>query len=125
MVSHGALAAALVLEAERISGRSGVLSAVSNMECDREIIEQRGRRSDRRRAGGGVRRHAVRLVFLRGNAGGADATRYPVVTGVNLPMLVDFVYHRSATPEEAARRAAAKGTDAIRPADVGRAVPRR
>jgi len=36
------------------------------------------------------------------------------VTGVNLPMLVDFVFHRGVSAEEAARRAAAKGGEAIR-----------
>jgi mannose/fructose-specific phosphotransferase system component IIA len=36
------------------------------------------------------------------------------VTGVNLAMLVDFVFHRSLSPEEAAARAAAAGGRAIR-----------
>jgi len=37
-----------------------------------------------------------------------------VVTGVNLAMLVDFVFHVSLTPEAAAERAIAAGTKAIR-----------
>ena len=37
-----------------------------------------------------------------------------VVTGVNLAMLLDFVFHRDIPPADAARRAAEAGSRAIR-----------
>jgi mannose/fructose-specific phosphotransferase system component IIA len=37
-----------------------------------------------------------------------------VVTGVNLAMLVDFVFHRDLAPEAAAERSASAGAKAIR-----------
>jgi len=37
-----------------------------------------------------------------------------VVTGVNLAMLLDFVFHRDLPPGDAARRAAEAGSRAIR-----------
>ena len=114
VVCHGGLARALVEAAESISGVTGVLRAVSNSGCDREALELRvGEAVDGRPAvvftdlASGSCLFAV-LKNLRGVPG------VKVVTGVNLAMLVDFLFHLSLDPSAAAERAMAAGTRAIR-----------
>jgi mannose/fructose-specific phosphotransferase system component IIA len=114
VVCHGKLAGALVDAAESISGVTGALVAVSNSGCDRESLEERvveaidGQPS---------------VVFVDLASGSClfavlkrlrTTPAVKAVTGVNLAMLVDFVFHRSLSPEEAAERAAAAGGRAIR-----------
>ncbi len=41
-----------------------------------------------------------------------------IVAGVNLPMLLDFVYHRDLAPSQAAERAVDRGSQAIRSIDL-------
>lgn len=114
VVAHGALASALVQEVERISGQAGVLIPVSNQDGSKEEIERRISSA----VGG-----EPSVVFVDMPCGSCFfaamhlAKAVPgvkVVTGVNLPMLLDFVYNHSMPPEEGAERAAVKGTDAIR-----------
>jgi mannose/fructose-specific phosphotransferase system component IIA len=114
VVCHGGLAAALVQAAEQISGLSGVLVPVSNSGCDRDTLEQRVLAAV---AG----RPAVVFVDLASGScsfavlkrlRGEPSVR--VVTGVNLAMLVDFVFHRSLSPAEAASRAVSAGEKSIR-----------
>ncbi|HET6836931.1 MAG TPA: hypothetical protein VFH24_02745 [Gemmatimonadales bacterium] len=114
VVCHGTLAGALVQAAEQISGLQGVLVPVSNSGCDRETLEQRVLTAvDGRPAvvfvdlASGSCSFAV-LKRLRGEPS------VKVVTGVNLAMLVDFVFHRSLSPAEAASRAVAAGEKSIR-----------
>ncbi|MBP6671171.1 MAG: hypothetical protein KA180_17075 [Gemmatimonadales bacterium] len=114
VVAHGALAPALVGETERISGRTGVLQAVSNADCGREEIEQRVADA----VGQGP---AVIFVdmpcgscFFAAMRLGRQRPDVKVVTGVNLPMLLDFVNQQALPPAESAGRAAGKGADAIR-----------
>jgi mannose/fructose-specific phosphotransferase system component IIA len=114
VVCHGGLAKALVEAAESISGVTGVLLPVSNSGCDRDSLEKRvveavdGRPS------------VVFVDLASGSCLFAVLKRMrslpgvKVVTGVNLAMLVDFVFHVSLTPEAAAERAIAAGTKAIR-----------
>jgi mannose PTS system EIIA component len=114
VVCHGRLAGALVDAAEQISGVTGALQAVSNTGCDRGTLEERVAAA----VGSGPA-----LVFVDLSSGSclfavlnrlrANASA-KVVTGVNLAMLVDFVFHRESPLEEAAARAAVAGGKAIR-----------
>lgn len=114
VVCHGGLAKALVEAAESISGVTGALQPVSNSGCDRDALEQRVAEAVNGRpavvftdlASGSCLFAA--LNYLR------DLPGVKVVTGVNLAMLVDFVFHLSLAPEAAAERAIAAGTRAIR-----------
>jgi mannose/fructose-specific phosphotransferase system component IIA len=114
VVAHGELAAALIGAVARITGDATGLVPVSNEHCDRGSLEQRI--SDA--VGDGPA-----LVFVDMAAGSCmlavlsrlrDRQDVEVVTGVNLAMLVDFVYHRDVAPADAARRAAQTGATAIK-----------
>jgi len=66
-------------------------------------------------------RPAVLFIDLPGGSCLTGAVRYArgrtdiaVVTGVNLAMLLDFVFHRGLAPADAARRAAEAGGRAIK-----------
>lgn len=114
VVSHAELAAALVTAVRAISGVDDVLVAVSNEGCDPQALVARIEA-----AIGGV--PSVLFVDLPGGSclTGAvrlahDRTDVAVVTGVNLAMLLDFVFHRDTSPAEAARRAVDAGGRAIR-----------
>lgn len=114
VVCHGSLAGALVQAAEQISGLEGALIPVSNTGCDRDTLE------DRVIAAVDARPAVVFVDLASGSCLFAVLKRLRseqfvrVVTGVNLAMLVDFVFHRSLSPEEAAARAAAAGEKSIR-----------
>lgn len=114
VVAHGGLAEALVEAAERIGGQRGALVAVSNENLDREEIERRVTEA----VGTGP---AVIFVdmpcgscFFAAMRLGRARPEVQVVTGVNLPMLLDFVNNRALPPTDGADRAAGKGHDAIR-----------
>jgi mannose/fructose-specific phosphotransferase system component IIA len=112
VVSHGEVAQALVAAVEQISGVRGALVAVSNTGCDRGLIAQR--------IGDAV---GDRPVFVDLPSGSCliaamqrarDGQGIPVVTGVNLPMLLDFVFHRELPAQAAATRVVKAGADSIR-----------
>jgi mannose/fructose-specific phosphotransferase system component IIA len=114
VVCHGTLAGALVQAAEQISGLGGALTPVSNTGCDRDALE------DRVLAAVDGHPAVVFVDLASGSCLVAVLKRLrgeqlvKVVTGVNLAMLVDFVFHRSLSPAEAANRAAAAGEKSIR-----------
>jgi mannose/fructose-specific phosphotransferase system component IIA len=114
VVSHAAVAQALVAAVGVITGIEDALTPVSNEGCGTEALAERLRDA----VGEGP---AVLFVDLPGGSCMTSSTRYAkqhadiaVVTGVNLAMLLDFVFHRDVTPAEAARRAVDAGAKAIR-----------
>lgn len=109
VVAHADLARALVEATERISGIRGALHPLSNEACSPEELERRVRKEA---ADGGA------IVFvdlssgscaLAGRRVGRANSRVAVVSGVNLPMLLDFVFHREMPVDELVRRVVRKG----------------
>ncbi|MFN2570314.1 MAG: PTS sugar transporter subunit IIA [Gemmatimonadales bacterium] len=114
IVSHAAVAQALVTAVTTITGIEGALTAVSNEGCGTEALAERLRVA----VGEGP---SVLFVDLPGGSCLTSSLRYAkqhadiaVVTGVNLAMLLDFVFHRDIPPGDAARRAVDAGGKAIR-----------
>ena len=114
VVTHGGVAQALVEAVKGITGDSGGLVAVTIIGCSPEAL------LDRLDTAVGTRRV---LVFTDMPAGSCfqaalkeqrGRESLAVVTGVNLPMLLDFVYHRDLSPGEAAERAMSSGNRGIR-----------
>ena len=114
VVSHSELASALVAAVRAISGVDDALVPVSNEGCDPKALAAR---IDAAMGDG----PALLFVDLPGGSCLTSAIRLAhgraevaVVTGVNLAMLLDFVFHRDVAPAEAARRAVDAGARAIR-----------
>src|SRR5258705_10271139 len=104
IVSHAAVAQALVAAVTAITGIEGALTPVSNEGCGTDALAQRLSQA----VGTGP---AVLFVDLPGGPCFTSSARYArqhaeiaVVTGGNLAMLLDFVFHRDVSPDEAARR---------------------
>src|SRR2546429_3515367 len=109
IVSHAAVAQALLAAVAAITGVRDALVPVSNDGCDTGAPADRLTQAiDNKPAvlfvdlpRGSCLTSSVRLA--RGK------TNVAVVTGVNLAMLLDFVFHRDIPPADAARRAAEAG----------------
>lgn len=113
VAAHGEMAAGLVRAAEEISGVRGALVPVSNAGCDRAELERRI--AEAMGEGPGV-------VFVDMPSGSClfaalhdlrGWTNVRVVTGVNLAMLLDFVFHRDLPVDAAVSRALETGARAI------------
>ena len=113
VVCHGELGRALVAAVEEISGVRGALVPVSNQGCDRGQLEERIVAAvDNRPSVVFVDMPSGSCLFAAvRRLSGTPGTR--LVTGVNLAMLLDFVFHRQISPEEAADRAIETGSKAI------------
>lgn len=113
VVCHAKLAVALIEAAEQISGVRGALVPVSNTDCDRGTLEERIAQAVDA---------SPSVVFVDLSSGSClfavlnrlrEMAGVKVVTGVNLAMLVDFLFHRDLSAGEAAARAAEAGGKAI------------
>ncbi len=113
VLGHGGLARALVEAAERISGVTGALVPVTNDECDRSRLVGRleAALDDRPALVFTDLPSGSCFVAAMSALGARDGVR--VVTGVNLTMLLDFVFHRTLPLDEAAARAEQVGARAI------------
>jgi mannose/fructose-specific phosphotransferase system component IIA len=114
VVSHAALAEGLVEAVRQITGEADQLIPLSNEGCDGGLLAER-----LKEAIGDA--PAVVFVDLPGGSCLQAAVRHQrsasdvaVVAGVNLAMLLDFIYHRDLTPGEAAKRAVETGGRAVR-----------
>jgi mannose/fructose-specific phosphotransferase system component IIA len=113
VVGHGTLAAALIGAVEQISGPGSGLVAISNSDCDRGTLEERII---------AAATPGPALVFIDMPSGSChfaamrriqtlDQVR--VVTGVNLAMLLEFVFHHDGNIDEVARHIAEVGSRAV------------
>jgi PTS system mannose-specific IIA component len=113
VVGHGGLAAALIGAVEQISGPGSGLVGISNTDCDRGALEEQ------------ILAAVVpgpSLVFIdmpSGSCHFAVMRRIQampdvrVVTGVNLAMLLEFVFHREDGLDEVAAHIADVGARAV------------
>lgn len=113
VVGHGNLAAALIDAVQRIAGTDTGLVAISNTDCDRGTLEEKILAA----VGDGPA-----LVFIDMPSGsclfaalrrleGKAGTR--VVTGVNLAMLLEFVFHRDGNADDVAEHVVQVGVRAV------------
>lgn len=116
VVSHAALGSALVDAVQAITGQADILIPITNDGCSAASLLSRVQ------AAVGDGQCVVFVDVAGGSCCRAAATLVPslpglhVVTGVNLPMLLDFVMQRdedAARAAERATRAGASGIDRI------------
>lgn len=117
VITHGTLGQGLIDAVARIAGAdTDALVAVSNADCSPDDLQHR--------IGEAMGEHAGPLVLFTDLGAGSctlaarltcrERGAVPVVTGVNLPMLLDFVFHRDLPVEQLAERLCDKGRDGVR-----------
>ncbi len=113
IVGHGQLAQAMLGAVEQIAGIETGLVAVSNTDCDRGALEARIVAA----VGEGPA-----VVFIDMPSGSClfaamrqlqTMSGVRVVTGVNLAMLLEFVFHREGSVNEVATHVADVGARAV------------
>lgn len=113
IVGHGQLAAALVGAVEQIAGADSGLHAISNTDCDRGTLEEKILAAIT---------PGPALVFIDMPSGSClfaamrQMQAIPgvrVVTGVNLAMLLEFVFHRDGDVDAVAAHVAEVGARAV------------
>jgi len=113
VLAHAGLAAAMIGAVEQIAGSNSGLIAVSNADCDRGTLEEK------LIAAVGEGPAVVFIDMPSGSCLFAAMRRLSstagvrVVTGVNLAMLLEFVFHRDGSPDEVAEHVAAVGARAV------------
>lgn len=114
VVAHADLAAALVRTVERISGIEGALEPVSNDGLGAEALRDRLRRE------GGEGPLVIFVDLASGSCGMAGLgmakgrADVAVLTGANVPMLLDFVFNRDRPLDELVARMLDRARSGIR-----------
>lgn len=108
VVAHANLASALVEAAESIAGIRGALHPVSNDGLSPQELMTRVEAPIGKGPALIFTDLASGSCTFAGRAVGRSRGAIVVVTGVSLPMLIDFLFHRDLPPEELARRVVEK-----------------
>ena len=114
VAGHGEFAQALISAVLQITGRADVFVPMTNLGMSAEDIERTMRQL--------VDERDVRVIFTDLPAGSCtiaarrllrDRAGVVLVTGANLPALLDYLFHEDLAPQDAARRAADKAKGAV------------
>ena len=119
VVAHADVAEALVRAVEGISGVESGLLPVSNARCTPEALRRRVEEAVGDRPAVVFVDLASGSCAFAGRKVAGELADVSVVTGVNLPMLLDFVFHRDMPPERLAERVVGKGRTAVTAAGPG------
>lgn len=113
VVGHANLAAALLAAVEQIAGPDHGLSAISNTDCDRDTLEAQILQAVAGRPA---------IIFIDMPSGSClfaamrrleDMPDVRLVTGVNLAMLLEFVFRRDGAVADVAAAVVEAGTRAV------------